>query len=208
MVQTLLRLLGIDLQQQISRLKMQVEEVAEQASSRIERQVQETGLTLGFALAGLIAALATVAIVLTATFIWVDREHGPLVGLAVVGIITAVLAGLMFTLAATHARTSASPKPSPRPWQRAAAEPLRAAAPLPAEPPAPAPSDLSGSVPPPPADANLLDVLVHRVTTHAAAASDEAINTASEFVRSGSREQLVGTLTLAVLVGILIGRKK
>jgi len=203
MVQTLLRLLGIDLQQQISQLKKHVEEVTERASSRIERQVQETGLTLGLALAGLIAALATVAIVLTAIFIWVDREHGPLVGLAVVGVITAVLAGLMFTLAATHARTNASPKP----WQRAA-EPPRADAPLPGEPPAPAPSDSSGSVPPPPADANLLDALAHRVTTHAVAASDEAINTATEFVRSGSREQLVGALTLAVLVGILIGRKK
>ncbi|MGP0091522.1 MAG: hypothetical protein ACLPKB_16415 [Xanthobacteraceae bacterium] len=197
MVQTLLRLLGIDLQQQISRLKMHVEEVTEQASSRIERQVQETGLTLGFALGGLIAALATVAIVLTAIFIWVDREHGPLVGLAVVGVITAVLAGLMFRLAATHGRSSASPKPRPR-----------AAEPPPSEPPASSPRDLSGSVPPPPADADLLDVLAHRITTQAAAASDEAINTATEFVRSGSREQLVGALTLAMLVGILIGRKK
>jgi hypothetical protein len=203
MVQTLLRLLGIDLQQQISQLKMHVEEVTERASSRIERQVQQTGLTLGFALAGLIAALATVAIVLTAIFIWVDREHGPLVGLAVIGVITAVLAGLMFTLAATHARTSASPKPGQR-----AAEPPRAAAPSPGEPPAPPPSDASGPVPPPPADADLLDALAHRVTAHAVAASDEAINTATEFVRSGSREQLVGALTLAVLVGILIGRKK
>jgi hypothetical protein len=204
MVQTLLRLLGIDLQRQISQLKMHVEEVTERASSRIERQVQETGLTLGFAFAGLLAALATVAIVLTAIFIWVDREHGPLVGLAVVGVITAVLAGLMFTLAATHARTSTAPKLS----QQGAGPPRAAAAPMPAEPPAPTAQDLSGSVPPPPADADLLDVLIHRVTTHAAAASDDAINTATEFVRSGSREALVGTLTLAVLVGILIGRKK
>jgi hypothetical protein len=197
MVQTLLRLLGIDLQQQISRLKMHVEEVTEQASSRIERQVQETGLTLGFALAGLIAALATVAIVLTAIFIWVDREHGPLVGLVVVGVITAVLAGLMFTLAATHGRSSALPKPR-----------QRAAEPPPSQPPPSSPRDSLGSVPPPPADADLLDVLAHRITTQAAAASDEAIHTASEFVRSGSREQLVGALTLAMLVGILIGRKK
>lgn len=197
MVQTLLRLLGIDLQQQISRLKMHVEEVTEQASLRIGRQVQEASLTLGFALAGLIAALATVAIVLTAIFIWMDREHGPLVGLAVVGVITAVLAGLMFTLAAMHARTSASPNPQPP-----------AAAPLPSEPPAPPPRGSSASVPPPPDDADLLDVLAHRITTQAAAASDEAINTATEFVRSGSRQQLVGALALALLVGILIGRKK
>lgn len=204
-MQALLRLLGIDLQRQISQLKMHVEEVTERASSRIERQVQEIGLTLGLALAGLLAALATVAIVLTAIFIWVDREHGPLVGLAVVGVITAVLAGLMFTLAATHARTSAAPKLS----QQGAGPPRAAAAPMPAEPPAPTPpQDLSGSVPPPPADADLLDVLVHRITMHAAAASDDAINTATEFVRGGSREALVGTLTLAVLIGILIGRKK
>ena len=61
MLATLLRLLGIDLRQQISRLKMHVEEVAEQTSLRIGQQVQEVGLTLGFALAGLIAALATLA---------------------------------------------------------------------------------------------------------------------------------------------------
>ena len=94
MLATLLKLLGIDLEQQVSQLKMHVEEITGRTSSRIERQVQELSIKLGFALAGLIAALTTVAIALTGIFIWVDRQHGPLVGLAVVGVITAVLAGL------------------------------------------------------------------------------------------------------------------
>jgi predicted RND superfamily exporter protein len=188
MLATLLRLLGIDLQQQVSRLKLHVEEIAGEASSRIERQILQISITLGIALAGLLAALATVAIGLTAIFIWVDRQHGPLVGLAVVGVITAVLAGLMFTLAATRARTDALPKP--------------------AEASAPPSPNLGAAVPPPPGEVDALEAFLHRMATHAASAGDEAVETATEFVRSGSREALVGTLALAVLVGILIGRKK
>ena len=189
MLATLLKLLGIDLQQQFSQLKMHVEEITGRTSSRIERQVQELSIKLGLALVGLFAALATVAIALTGIFIWVERQHGPLVGLAVVGVITAVLAGLMFTLAATHPRT-------------------RALANSTEQPATPSASEQAASASPPPGGVDPLDALLHRIATHAAAAGDDAIDTATEFVRTGSREALVGTLALAVLVGILIGRTK
>jgi hypothetical protein len=68
--------------------------------------------------------------------------------------------------------------------------------------------DLSSLVSPPPHNASLLDVVTHRVTTRAAATSDEAIDAAADFVRTGSRQALLSTLAVTVLVGILIGHKK
>jgi hypothetical protein len=185
MLATLPRLLGIVLQQHVSGL---MTEVTKQTSARIRRQVQSIGITLGFAFAGLIAGLATVAIGLAAIFVLVDREHGPLIGLTVIGAITAVLAGLTFTLAATYARMRAPRKPIE-----------------PSTPPSP---DRVGAVQPRPGDADPFDAVRHRIAAHTAAAGDAAIDAVTEFVRSGSREALVGSVALAVVVGIVIGRKK
>jgi ElaB/YqjD/DUF883 family membrane-anchored ribosome-binding protein len=62
-------------------------------------------------------------------------------------------------------------------------------------------------VPPPPPGASLLDIVTHRVTSKAAAASDEAVTAAVEVVRSGSRSALFGTIAVAALVGLVIGRR-
>jgi hypothetical protein len=54
----------------------------------------------------------------------------------------------------------------------------------------------------------LLDLVTHRVTSRAAATSDDAIDAATDFVRTGSRQALLGTLAVAVLLGVPMGRKK
>ena len=48
MLAMLLRMLGVDLQQEVYRLKAHVGEVAERASDRVQAQVEETSLTWGW----------------------------------------------------------------------------------------------------------------------------------------------------------------
>jgi hypothetical protein len=52
MLAMVLRLLGVDLEQGVSRLKAHVSEVAERASDRVQAQVKQTSLTLGLGFIG------------------------------------------------------------------------------------------------------------------------------------------------------------
>jgi hypothetical protein len=123
-----------------------------------------------------------------------------LVALAVVGVVTAVAAALMFFLAVAQSKREVPPTilPQPAPLPPAAVPP----------PPVTPRLDLSSLVSPPPHNASLLDLVTHRVTTRAAATSDEAIDAAADFVRTGSRQALLSTLAVTAFVGILIGHKK
>ena len=200
MLATVLRLFGIDLQQEVSRLKAHASELAERASDRIQEQVKKTSLTLGLGFIGAVAAVSTVGIALAALFISIDQQQGPLVALAVIGGATAVLAALMFFLTAAQSKRRVPPTVLPQ------HTPLPPATVL--SPPATPRLDLSSLVSPPPHNASLLDLVTHRVTTRAAATSDEAIDAAVDFVRTGSRQALLSTLAVTVLVGMLIGHKK
>jgi hypothetical protein len=208
MLGSVLQLLGVDLERKITELKGHFHAAVDDATARLRQGVseglRETGIALIFALCGAVAATATAGFALAALFIWVDRDNGPLVALAVVGCASAVLAGLMFTLAAARGRRRPVVTPAFRP--PVAAPPPVAASPMPrAE--AARPTGLSSMMPPPPSSASLLDILTHRVAHRAAAASDEAIDTATELVRGGSRGALLATLTVAGLVGVIIGRR-
>jgi hypothetical protein len=52
------------------------------------------------------------------------------------------------------------------------------------------------------------DALTGNIAHRAATASDEALDSATEIVRNGSRGAIVATLGVAVLVGLLIGRRR
>jgi hypothetical protein len=52
------------------------------------------------------------------------------------------------------------------------------------------------------------DAITNNIAHRAAAASDEALDSATEVVRSGSRGAIVATLGAAALVGLLIGRHR
>jgi hypothetical protein len=203
MLTALLRLFGVDLEHQILVLKGHAHELIEDGTGRFAQEATDTGLTIGLAALGALAAAVTVAAGLCGLFLWVDQFDGPLIALSAVAGVTAALAIVMFALAWGRSRRAESrrqhrpaltlsPTPTPRP---------------PAPRPAP-PLDLSSLVPPPPANANVLDLLTHRVTHRLASASDEAIDTATGLVREGSRGALLGTLALTVAAGVLIGRRK
>ena len=195
MLQVLLRLLGVDLNQKLAEIRGQFDELKRSAISQATDQAKETGLTVGFILLGAVAALFTFIIALAALYVWVDMHEGPLAALGAVGLVTALLAALMFALAFGRGRR----KPAPAPVYRApAASP-------PASPIAPI---LMSVLPPPPANASLFDHLTHRFTTRVATAGDEALDTAVHVMRTSSRPALFGTLAVVTLVGVLIGRRR
>ena len=195
MLETLFRLVGIDLSQKIAEVRGQIDELKRSAIHQVTEQVKETGITAGFVLGGAIAALITVIVALAALYVWVDMHEGPLVALGVVGLVTALVAALMFGLA--FLRGKRKPAPVAVYHAPAAALPSSAAAPL-----------LLSVLPPPPPNASFFDHLTHRFTTRVATASDEALDAAVHAMRTSSRPALFGTLAVVTLVGALIGRRR
>jgi hypothetical protein len=204
MLDVLLRLLGFDLQQKISQLKSHLEEFKEQAVLQVKQDIKTTGIAMGLVLAGGLAGFMAFAIAMIALYLWVDMHEGPFVALAVVGTLTVLIAVALFTLAVASGKRN----PSPGPLRQAAGAVPPSSASVPPESATTKPTNLSDFVSPPPQNASILDLMAHRVTTRAAAASDEAINAATEVLRTGSREAVLGTLALAALVGVLVGRRR
>ena len=201
MLREILRLLGADLDRKLADIRAQVEEFRATTTNRVTAQIKETGLMVGFALVGTIAACATFVIVLVALYRWVEMYKGPFAALAAVGAVMAILTIAMFVLAfrwrspgsssavANAHPTAASAPPSP---------PLSEGVPV----------ALSAALPPPPSNASPLDLLMHRFSTRVAGAGDEAIEAAVHLMRTGSKSALFGTLTVVVLVGVLLGRRR
>ncbi|MFL5267450.1 MAG: hypothetical protein ACJ8AH_12800 [Stellaceae bacterium] len=126
MLPEVMRLLGVDLNLKFAEIRAQAEDLRATTIRAVAGQVRETSLMVGFAVIGAIAALATLVIVFIALYRWVDMYHGPFAALAAVGVVTALLAGVMFMLAfgrrgrkpasaAAHRPPSASAPPSPPP---------------------------------------------------------------------------------------------
>jgi hypothetical protein len=203
MIDTLLKFVGVDLQSHLANLRSQVEEVKRRALHEAKRQAADTSLTIGLAFASLIFMLLTVIVGLVALYLWVAAAKGPYAGLLAVGGATAALAAVFAVVARTR-----RPLP-PQPLRPAAtAAPVRAAYPpqpaipqaVPPRPPFPAFSTSSPSA--------FFDALTGNIAHRAAAASDEALDSATEIVRNGSRGAIVATLGAAALIGLLIGRHR
>jgi len=201
MLRFLLRLLGVDLDYRIAEIRAHIEELRAKTTRELAEQVKETGLKIGFACVGGIAAIATFVIVLVALYRWADLYGGPFAGLAAVGMVTGLLAVVMFVLA--FWRRPRNPASAAVDGGRAAAPASPQGAPL-----RPASAILSAALPSLPPNASVLDVLKHRVSTRVAGAGDEAIDAAIHLMRSGSRPALFGTLAVVALIGVLIGRRR
>jgi hypothetical protein len=195
MLQVLFRLLGVDLNRKLAEVRGHIDELKRSAISQATEQVKETGLTVGFILGGAIAALFTLIIALAALYVWVDMHEGPLVAFAVIGVVTALLAALMFALAFLRRKHGSAPDAVYH--APAALPPASSSAPV-----------LMSVLPPPPANASFFDRLTHRFTTRVAAAGDEALDAAVHAMRTSSRPALFGTLVVVALVGVLIGRRR
>jgi hypothetical protein len=197
MLQALFRLLGVDLSQKLAEVRGQIDELKRSAISEVTEQAKEIGITAALVLGGAVAALFTFIIALAALYVWVDMHEGPLAACGAVGLVTALLAALMFVLALQRGKRR--PAPAPAPVYRAPA----------ASPPSPAVTPVLMSVlPPPPPNASFFDHLTHRFTTRVASAGDEALDTAVHVMRTSSRPALFGTLAIVALVGVLIGRRR
>ena len=199
MLRDVLRLLRVDLDHNLAEIRAGVEEFKARTTRQVTERVKETSLTVGFALVGAIAAIATFIIALVALYRWVDLYQGPFAALAAVGAVMALLAAAMFVLAfGRRSRKPASAVVDPRP----------AGSPRPSpSTPQPMPVALSAALPPLPPNAPLFDVLTHRFSTRVAGASDEAIDAAVDVMRTSSKSALLGTLAVVALVGVLLGRR-
>ena len=202
MLQLVLRLLGVDIEHKLAKIRSQIEEFRARTTRQIAEQIKQTGLVVGFALVGTGAAVATFIIALVGLYRWVDLYKGPFAALAAVGAVTALLAAGMFVLASRG-------KPPETASRVARGGRLTAAPPeLSASQPWPVSAALSAAVPSPPPNASVADLLTHRVSTRVAGAGDEAIDAAVHLMRNGSRSVLFGTLAVVALVGVVIGRRR
>jgi hypothetical protein len=190
----------VDLDRKLSEVRAQLEEFRAKATGQITEQIKQTSLTIGFALVGSIAAVATFIIALVALYRWVDMYGGPFAALAAVGAVTAILAAGMFALAFGHR--------SRKPARIAVDRPRAAVRPSPSPLPEAAPIVPSAALSPLPLNAPLHDVLSHRISTRVARASDEAIDAAAQIVRTGSKSALFGTLVVVAILGIFLGRRR
>lgn len=208
MLSKVLSFLGIDLQQQANQLQSQIQARAEvfrdRTLDRTSQEVKHVSAILGFAVAGALLALVTVGLALGVLYLWLVPQYGPLVALGATAIATAVAGAAMFMIAKSVAQRRPAPLP-PLPQPVVAAPPAPRATPVATT--AQAASSLAALVPPP-AGASLLDIVSHRVTAKAAGASEEAVETAVDMVRNGSRGALYGTIAVTALIGLLIGRRR
>ena len=196
MLREVLRLLGVDLDHKLAQIRAQLEEFKARTTHQLTEQVKATGLMVGFAFVGAVAAIATFVIVLVALYRWVDMYKGPFAALAAVGAVMALLATAMFVLA--FACKPRKPDVDRRPTVAPPLSPLT---------PQPMSVALSAALPPLPPNAPLFDVLTHRFSTRVAGAGDEAIDAAVHIMRTGSKPALFGTLAAVALVGVLLGRR-
>jgi hypothetical protein len=201
MLSAIMRLFGIDLEQKASLLKSHLDAAVEETSLRFRGEVQAVVRFVMFTGLGAVGVVAAIGIAAAALFLWLDEQDGPLVALAAMAGLCAAFAIAMFMFAMTWRRIRKAParriKTSAPPHPATSTEAGRRAqiAPIP-----PSIAQLAEN-------ASLVDQLTHRLSQHALAASDEAVERAEKLMREGSRGALLTTLALATIVGIAIGRR-
>ena len=181
MVAALLRLARFDLHSQVLRLREQAEDFKNRATDEIKRQVAEASITIGLALGGLVLMVFTLIVALVALYMWVEMHHGAFPALGVVGLTTAILGAILFTLAASRGGKRAGPT-------------LRASS----------TARRSHSAP----SASLVDDLTRDLAGRTAAATSEALDSVSEAVRKSPTPVVLATVAAAAVIGLLIGRRR
>jgi len=193
MLGNLLHILGVDLQAQLAQVTTRANALKDTALREVREEITRASVTVSLIIAAVLAFFATCVVALIALYTWLEPQYGALHALAAVGGVTLLAAIVMGAVAV--ARTKSPPVPPPQPVL---------VVPKPASRP---PLNLSGMVAPPPKDASLADVLVHRVSSRAAGATDEALDAAEDAIANGSRTALIGTLAATILIGFVVGRR-
>jgi hypothetical protein len=197
MVATVLKLVGFDLQRQLARLKAQAEDFKDRTTDEIKHKAVNAGLAIGFAFAGLVFVVLTIVAGLIALYLWVEMQHGRFAGLGAVALTTMLLAACLFILAATRgSKEKKREKPAARVTQDAGLAVSPAAESLASSPVA---------IPP---HGSFVDAITQDLTDRTAAAANEALDTAAGIVRKSPREAILAALAVAVVAGVVVGRRR
>jgi hypothetical protein len=233
MMSKLLGIFGFDLDRQVQLVKGRAEEFVHRAGAQISERMMELGVVAGLAVAGGLMALMTFVIVLTALYEWVASIYGPLAGYATIGSISAVLAAVMFSLAAARSKSGqlaivapnvagsglgSAPKIEPMP---------PALTPTPDPVPPFATSSRSSGIPlvlgdlrnplseavreflaKAPTTGTPIDSVIDQVMREAAAGSVKTIDMAADLVRAGPRKAVFGVLAGTAVLGWFLAHKR
>ena len=172
-----------------------IERQLEWAQSEAKRQASSAALTAGFAAAGGIALLGTAIVGLMALYTWALPLYGPLIALAIVAGVTAVIAVACLCFAFMRGNVLAPPRPAIRSTDPSA---LKAAV----------GQDISDQ------SQALLASIKGTALGSVMVAGEDALNKGEDvlqmtqdFARDSSRPTVFGALALAALVGMVVGRR-
>jgi hypothetical protein len=196
MLDVLLRALGLDIDARLQQVRTVAEDFKHRALEDVRYHAAEAGTIGGLVLFGLAALGATFAMALVALYVWVANRHDTYVALAAVGCVTLLTAAICFSIASARARRKPPQRP-PVEMPKSAASPLPRIA-----------DTVTAMVPPPPANADVVDVVFHRFTSRAASAADDAIAQATATVSKGSRGALLATIAATMALGFVAGRRQ
>jgi hypothetical protein len=206
MLASALKLVGFDLQRQWARLKAEAEDFKDRTTDDIKHKAINAGLAIGLAFAGLVFVVLTVIAGLAALYLWVAMQRGPFVGLGAVALTTTVVAALLFTIAAARGNgvtghTRRQPKAvyqefSPVPSAENASA---SSSSIPVSSP-------SSSVSP--GASSLVDDITQDLTRQAKTVANEAFESAADVVRKSPREAILAVLAVAVVAGVMVGRRR
>jgi F0F1-type ATP synthase assembly protein I len=187
MLDILLRAFGVDLQQQFARLKAQADELKNQTIDEVKHQAVHTGVTIALTLLGLVFVLLTIVIGLIALYVWVEESQGPYAALGAVAATTSVMAALLFLIVSARGGKSVPSRPAVAPA------------------PTVAPAD---AMPSAASLASLAETITDRLKQQTAEAASDAIDQAADYVRKSPREAILASLAAAIVIGLVIGRRK
>jgi hypothetical protein len=197
MLANLVQLAGAEVQGQVARLRAMADSYKLTLKHELRHEIKEASVVATLAFASILCLFGLLIVGLIALHLWVDLNYGPFQALGAVAAVLAVAAIILVLVLMDRTKHPVDAVPLP-----AAAFPVRPAAPV------TRPSAYAKEfVPPLAADASMIDAMLHRVSSHAVGATDEAVDVAAELVRKGSPAALFGTLVAAGLVGWTIGRR-
>jgi hypothetical protein len=151
--------------------------------TEVERQTRYSSATVALAAAGALAAIGVIVVALVALHLWVAMRYGPFAGLGVVAAVLALAAA--FALSLAYARKRPAIRPAPALQSVASLKSVSAQ------------SVLNKLKP------GFLDFKLDPTPETA----ERVVKAASDTIQNGSRSAVYGTLAVAMVMGLVLGRR-